>query len=84
MPGGGDALPEAAAERAALLGVGEAVEGEHAEELEQRADGGVVEHDVVVARVESPGRLGAHLGRRRSARAAASISAGGDGASSAA
>ena len=57
----GDGRAEPVAERAAALGVREAVEREAAEELEQRADGGGLEHDRVLARAELGERLVADL-----------------------
>ena len=46
---GTDTLADATAQCSALLGVREPVEGEPAEELEQRSDGGVIEDDAVRA-----------------------------------
>ena len=45
-------LAQAPDQRAAALGVGHAVEGQAAEEVQQRADGVVLEHDRVLARRE--------------------------------
>ena len=59
-----DPLAEAPDERAAALGVGEPVEGQAAEELEQRADGVVLQHHRVFARCEPDRLLAGDLGRR--------------------
>ena len=59
-----DPLAEAPDERAATLGVREPVEGQAAEELDQRADGVVLEHHRVLARCELDRLLAGHLGRR--------------------
>ena len=79
IAGAATARAQAARQRAAALGVGEAVEREVAEELEQQPDGLGLEHDRVGARPELGERLGRDLRRPRAARApSASIARRGD------
>ena len=59
-----DALAEASDERSAAFGVGEAVEGQAAQEVQQRADGVVLEDHGILAGREVHRLVAGDLGRR--------------------